>query len=160
MDAKLFWNYTNGHLEFIDTIQQKQVVKFQYHIGELIFENGEFDKINSCSPVNDIITMYLEYRDFIYEVSGYTDRLYVLHLSQFTFHAGSVVLMIANENKKKGEYAFDIYADHITGWSSNYKAMKESRKLFEDYWISKKEYKRKYNIFERTWRSIKKLIIY
>ncbi len=154
IDAKLLWGYTNGHLEFIDTMQQKQVVEFQYHIGELIFENGEFDKINSCSPVNDIITMYLEYRDFIYEVPGYTDRLYVLPLSQFTFRAGAVVIMIANVDKKKGEYVFDTYADHITGWSSNYKAMRESRKLFEDYWIRKKEYRRKHNIFNRMWNSI------
>ncbi|HBN05366.1 MAG TPA: hypothetical protein DD434_06215 [Bacteroidales bacterium] len=156
MDAKLFWDYTDGHLEFVDSTGQKQVIQFRYHLGELTFEEGEYEKIYLCSKNSDRITMYLNYRDFLHEFPGCTDRLYVIQLTYFDFLAGSVVLMIANTDKEKGEYAFDIYSDHITGWSSEDKAMKESRELFEDYWIRKKDYKRNHNIFERMWYSIRR----
>lgn len=156
IDARLFTGCNSGHLEFIDTMQENQIVKFQYCTGELIFENTEFDRINSCSKENDLIKMYLEYRDFIYKVPESTDRLYVISLGRNVFSAGSVVLTIANTDKKKGEYVYDIYFDHIVGMSTNRKAMKQSRKLFEDYWISKKHYKRDNNVFVRIWRAIRR----
>lgn len=133
MDAKLFRDFTSGYLEFIDSIGQKQVVKFSYHVGELIFEENEFKKINLYSRKNDRITMFLEYRDPLPKFPGYVDRLYVIELTHFNFRAGSVVLMIANTNKKKEEYVYDIYSEHITGWSSDDKAMHESRKLLLEY---------------------------
>lgn len=160
MDAKLFRERSSGHLEFIDSIGQKQVVKFSYDVGELIFEENEFEKINLCSKNNDGITMYLDYRDPLPEFPGYVERLYVLELNLSDFHAGSVVLMIVNIDKKKGKFAYDIYSDHITGWSSNYKAMKKSRELLLEHWVRKKDYNTNHNIFQRTWRSIRNWVRY
>ena len=154
IDAKLPASILNGYLEFVDTMQQKQVVNFIYETGNLIFEKGEYEKLNSYFSLNDKVTMYLNYIDFMEDEYDPKDRLYKLPLTQHDLRASSVVLMIANENKKKGEYAFDIYSDHIEGISSGYKAMRESRKLRENYWIKEQGYKRKHNIFKRMWNSI------
>lgn len=155
IDAKLPMSSTKGYLEFVDSLGQTHVVDFLYDIGELTFYEEEYKKINLCSGDNDQIIMHLEYRDFIYKIPGYTDRLYIIGLSLFDIRAGSVILMIANTNKKKNEYVYDMYSDHITRWSSNFKAMKKSRELLEYHCILKKERKQERNIFRRIWSLIR-----
>jgi hypothetical protein len=158
IDAKLPDGLMQGYFEYIDTLHQKQIVNFYYVPGDIRCEREEYDKFELFPPLNDKIDMYLNYRDRMENMYDPTDRVYLIPLSLFDIHAGSVVLMIANIDKKHGIYTADSYADHIVGLANaNNKVIKEGRKLREDYWIRKQEYRKTHNIFERMWNAVRRV---
>jgi hypothetical protein len=126
IDARIPNNSLNGYLDFIDTNQQKQSIRFNYgQTGCIYFEEGGFEKLSSANK--DGMIMHLEYsRRFR---KDYQDFRYEIRLPKLA----STILMIVNINKKKGTYAYDMDCDGIL-IRSDHKAMKKNSKLRErDY---------------------------
>ncbi len=154
IDARIPASTLVGHFEYTDTLNQRQKINFYYITGDIVCEKKEFSKFNLNPPLGNEVIMYLNHKDFTEGNNNIADRQYKIHLD-YNLMFSTIVLTIANVDKKKGTYVYDIDISHISGLSNQHKALKKSRQLKESYWIRKAEYKRTHNIFQRMWNTIR-----
>ncbi|MBP1645600.1 MAG: hypothetical protein H6Q16_1175 [Bacteroidetes bacterium] len=148
-------NVIRGYFEYTDTLNQTQKIDFYYQTGEIVCEKKEeYSKFGSNPPLNNKVIMNLEYSDFTEGNNNITNRQYKIQLD-YDLMFSTIVLYIANVDKKKGTYVYDIDMNHVVGLSYKHqKALRKSRQLKEAYWVHKAEYKQTHNIFQRTGKSI------
>ncbi|MBP1645517.1 MAG: hypothetical protein H6Q16_1092 [Bacteroidetes bacterium] len=156
IDARIPASILVGYFEYTDTLNQKQKIDFTYHTGDIVCGKKEFSKFNSNPPLGNEVIMYLNHTDFTKGNNNIADRQYKIHLD-YNLMFSTIVLTIANVDKKKGTYVYDIDMNHAVGLSINHqKTLRKSRQLKEEYWIREAEYKRTHNIFQRIWNAIRR----